>query len=140
MAYCFDHKTNLKPLNLQFRQKTKNFTSKRLVTTWTMPQADFLTIDIRPCAFVHSYSQFCNKCALVFSFFYQSTQKGGEINDFVYILKQLKSCFPLLVGFFSLSPLLWEIRRILSGKKGVNVTIIIQIFGIGTYFSWHKLE
>ena len=44
MAYCFDHKTNLKPLNLQFRQKTKNFTSKRLVTTWTMPQADFLTI------------------------------------------------------------------------------------------------
>ena len=98
------------------------------------------TIDIRPCAFVHSYSQFCNKRALVFSFFYQSTQKGGEINDFVYILKQLKSCFPLLVGFFSLSSLLGEIRRILSGKKGVNVTIIIQIFGIGTYFSWHKLE
>ena len=44
MAYCFDHKTNLKPLNPQFRQKTMNFTSKRLVRTWTMPQADFLTI------------------------------------------------------------------------------------------------
>ena len=32
MAYYFDHKTNLKPFNLQFRQKT-NFTSKQLVRT-----------------------------------------------------------------------------------------------------------
>ena len=36
MTYHFDHKTNLKPFNLQFGQKTKNFTSKRLVKTWTM--------------------------------------------------------------------------------------------------------
>ena len=33
MAYYFDHKTNLKPLNLQFRQKTKNFNRKQLVRT-----------------------------------------------------------------------------------------------------------
>ena len=33
LAYHFDHKTNLKPFNLQFRRKTKNLTSKRLVRT-----------------------------------------------------------------------------------------------------------
>ena len=33
MAYYFDHKTNRKPFNPQFRQKTKNFTSKQLVRT-----------------------------------------------------------------------------------------------------------
>ena len=36
MIYHSDHKTNLKPLNLQFRQKTKNFYTKRLVRNWTM--------------------------------------------------------------------------------------------------------
>ena len=36
MTYHSDHKTNLKPSNLQFRQKTKNFNTKRLVRNWTM--------------------------------------------------------------------------------------------------------
>ena len=36
MVHGFDHLPNLKPLNLQLRQKTKNFYTKRLVRTLTM--------------------------------------------------------------------------------------------------------
>ena len=35
--------------------------------------------------------------------------------------------------FFSLFLLLGEIRRVLSGKMGINVTKITQIFGIHTF-------
>ena len=34
MTYYSNHQTNLKPLNLQFRQKTKNFYTKRLIREW----------------------------------------------------------------------------------------------------------
>ena len=54
MAYYFDHLPNLKPFNLQFRQKIKIFYTKRLVRNWTMVSswktghhhilADYLTL------------------------------------------------------------------------------------------------
>ena len=47
----------------------------------------------------------------------------------------LSNClkWQILVGFFSLFLLLGEIRQVLSGKMGINVTKITQIFNIHTF-------
>ena len=79
--------------------------------------SQFHKIEVCPRAFVHYYSlsfirrykcalalsfvfiilksQFYKKCALVFSVFFQSTKKWGEIDDFVYILLAIITLFLL---------------------------------------------